>query len=349
MGNYLEMLGQQLGTGAATNLLGTGMGLLLEGHNDRRQVRQQERLQELQMKGSKEMTDYNMAKQLEMWKATSYGAQVEQMNKAGINPALLYGMSGAGGTTTGNANGQVTGAEAPKGGREVLDAMGISMQAAQLSLLKAQRENIQADTNKKNTEANKTGGVDTTEAQTRITNIAQQTENLKAQKELIEIDVSLKQIEEHIKGKTQNMAISIINAQMQEEQEKLEILKNDRKISDQTYKDVIATIHAEMLGKYLQNELTKIQTAGGAQAIIQSMTNVKFNIIGGYIQRWKELEIAGRNSDTQRMKQIQDEWQNDIAQTTNLPLDIIEKALQAIIVKNILTPGQPARTPIGYK
>ena len=52
------------------------MGLLLEGHNDRRQLRQQEKLQNLEIKGSKELTDYNAAKQLEMWKATNYPAQV---------------------------------------------------------------------------------------------------------------------------------------------------------------------------------------------------------------------------------------------------------------------------------
>ena len=35
------------------------------------------KLQNLEIKGSKELTDYNAAKQLEMWKATNYPAQVE--------------------------------------------------------------------------------------------------------------------------------------------------------------------------------------------------------------------------------------------------------------------------------
>ena len=92
-------LGMQAASQAASGLIGTGMGLLLEGHNDRRQLRQQEKLQNLEIKGSKELTDYNAAKQLEMWKATNYPAQIEQMKLAGLNPALAYGMGGGGGVT----------------------------------------------------------------------------------------------------------------------------------------------------------------------------------------------------------------------------------------------------------
>ena len=99
MPTFAAELGMQAASQAASGLIGTGMGLLLEGHNDRRQLRQQEKLQNLEIKGSKELTDYNAAKQLEMWKATNYPAQVEQMKLAGLNPALAYGMGGGGGVT----------------------------------------------------------------------------------------------------------------------------------------------------------------------------------------------------------------------------------------------------------
>ena len=72
MPTFAAGLGMQAASQAASGLIGTGLGLLLEGHNDRRQLRQQEKLQNLEIKGSKELTDYNAAKQLEMWKATNY-------------------------------------------------------------------------------------------------------------------------------------------------------------------------------------------------------------------------------------------------------------------------------------
>lgn len=143
MGKALTDFGLQV----AQSGIGAGMGLLLGGINDRRQLQQQQDLQNLQIKGSKELTDYQYQKQLEMWKATNFSAQKEQLKMAGLNPGLIYGMGGAGGTTTGSGGAGVSGANAPVGGREVQDAMGMGMQ---LQLLKAQKDNIEADTaNKK--------------------------------------------------------------------------------------------------------------------------------------------------------------------------------------------------------
>lgn len=51
---------------AGEDLWNAGMGIVLGGFQDARQVRQQDRLQRLQIAGQKEMTDYNMMKQLEM-------------------------------------------------------------------------------------------------------------------------------------------------------------------------------------------------------------------------------------------------------------------------------------------
>lgn len=94
MPSYIEMLGQGMGAQAASGGVGAILGLALEGHNDRRQIRQQRELGKLQLGFDKEMTDYSFQKQLQMWKDTNYKAQVEQMEEAGLNPALLYGMGG---------------------------------------------------------------------------------------------------------------------------------------------------------------------------------------------------------------------------------------------------------------
>ena len=86
----------------------------------------------------------------EMWEKTNYSAQKEQMKKAGLNPALMYGMSGGGGVTTGPSNAT---AEGQAGNTNI----GMGIQAvAQLELLKAQKENIEADTEAKKVGAQKT-------------------------------------------------------------------------------------------------------------------------------------------------------------------------------------------------
>ena len=61
-----------------------------------------------QVEAQKQLTDYNMKKQLELWEATGYEAQKKQIEKAGLNPGILYGRSGAGGQTTNIAQGTVS-------------------------------------------------------------------------------------------------------------------------------------------------------------------------------------------------------------------------------------------------
>lgn len=158
MGNLAGIIG---------GVVGTGMGLALQGHNDRRQLEQNDRLLAQQQGYQRSLFDYQQQKQYEMWLKTNYGAQVEQLKKAGLNPGLMYGMGGGGGTTVGAGAPSAPNADAPKGGHEIQDMTGMGLQlatqAAQIKLLEAQanktnieaenigeggvnRENIKADT-----------------------------------------------------------------------------------------------------------------------------------------------------------------------------------------------------------
>lgn len=142
-------------TGMGEAAASAGMGLLLGGYNDRRQYKQQEKLQGLQIKGQKEMADYNSNLAFDMWNKTNYGAQRKHLEDAGLSAALFYGGSGAGGATTNaGGGGNVTGGVAPSGGGEVGMALERSMMGAQLELIKAQTAKTEA-------EAVKTAGVDT--------------------------------------------------------------------------------------------------------------------------------------------------------------------------------------------
>ena len=145
---------EQLGMQTAGNVINGLTGAIFGKINDNRQLVQQGRLTKQQMQAQKELTDYNMKKQLEMWEATGYGAQVKQMEEAGLNPALIYGKGGGGGITANVETGNVTGGSAPSGGGEIMGlASQTPMMIAQAKLLDAQAENLNADTNLKEEQA----------------------------------------------------------------------------------------------------------------------------------------------------------------------------------------------------
>jgi len=136
---------------AASQGVDTLMGLAMEGHNDRRQLRQQGRLLEQQAGVDRKQAAFNQALGMQTWKETGPVAMTEQLKKAGLSPALQYGGAGGGGQTMGNPGGSVNAESAPRGGNEV---MGLTMMNAQRELIEAQTRNVEADTAKK-------AGVDT--------------------------------------------------------------------------------------------------------------------------------------------------------------------------------------------
>ena len=146
---FFKNLGMQAASQGAAGILGGVMGAVFGRGQDRRQYHQQKRLQELQIRGQKEMSVFNQRQQLNLWNATGYDAQAKQMEKAGLNVGLMYGMGGGGGQTAAANTGQVSGGAAQRGDLNL--GMGL-----QLALLDAQRKNIEADTeNKKADTANK--------------------------------------------------------------------------------------------------------------------------------------------------------------------------------------------------
>lgn len=228
------------GTGNA--LIGTGLGILMQKAADKRQLKQQTKLQALQIGGQKEMTDYNMQKQMEMWQNTSYPAQMEMIKKAGLNPGLMYGMGGGGGQTTGNASGNVTGGTAPSGGSEI--AMGIE-KAMQLSLMKAQKDNIEADTDVKKGEA---------------ANKPLQGENIKADTALKEINWNIQSIAEKIAGDTQNAVVARALTELRTATAAMHTAETQQRITAETADAAIEKAKLDVAIAATDNELKKAQT-----------------------------------------------------------------------------------------
>lgn len=140
---------KELGMSAANSAIGGALGIIAGGINDRRQLKQQEKLNAMQKRDNKEMTIFNREQQMKMWEDTNYNAQRKQMEKAGLNVGLMYGMGGVGGQSTNVATGNQQGGQASGHSGEVQQGMAMMLQN---QLVQAQKENIEADTVKKGAE-----------------------------------------------------------------------------------------------------------------------------------------------------------------------------------------------------
>lgn len=272
---WLATAGQQAATTAATGATGGLLGLAFGGINDRRQLRQQRRLNELE----KGMTEYNMQKQLEMWEKTGYVGQKRQMKEAGINPALMYGMGGGGGQSVALQTGK--GAAAPAGGGELTAMTGMGLQ---MGMMKAQLANLEADTEKKRAEAEATAGVQTDvgrqqieESKARQQTIMQGLDNMREDYNVKRLQQAMMNMENYEKQASQADRLDYIAIQAKSAERSLQTLKNEGKISDLTITDKIKLIKEEAIGAVLKNALTGATTAATQQKINESIQTIMQN------------------------------------------------------------------------
>lgn len=148
---WLTDIGQQLVGGAAGGAMGMVLGGINDRYQDKRQLAQQGKLQAMQEAGQirvgQAMGDYNLKNAKDMWEYTGYEGQKRQIKEAGLNPALLYGMKGGGGITTGPTAGpgNVGSDTTMQTSIKPTESMAMGMQ---LGLLRAQKELIEAQRDK---------------------------------------------------------------------------------------------------------------------------------------------------------------------------------------------------------
>jgi hypothetical protein len=147
--------------GAIAGAAGSVIGALTANTRRKQQMADQKKLMELQQQNQMALNKQGQQLAQENWDYTNAENQVKHYEKAGLNVGLMYGGSGAGGTLSSGSGGGATGGSAPipesVGGQ--LGMMGIQTQQMinQTELIKAQKENIEADTKLKLEDANKKG------------------------------------------------------------------------------------------------------------------------------------------------------------------------------------------------
>lgn len=265
-----------IATEVAAPVVGGIMGMIAGKSQDRRQINQQKKLQEVQVKGAKELKDYDNLKQKEMWDATNYEAQMEHIKNAGLNPALMYGMSGGGGTTAGGSGMPMpTTATAEGSSAGVRNIMEMAMMKAQTRLLESQA-------NKNEVEAEKTAGVDTQEVQTRILDLTQGIQNKQAQEALTKAQTIMQGLQNEITNGTAGIQMQQIEWTAQQALNKLQQAENETYISNETRDNIVTQIQTATIGMLIENEAKK-QGIKTQQAQVQKMAQ-------DIAQGWKGLE-----------------------------------------------------------
>lgn len=250
--------------GAVLDIGGALMGQALANTNDTRQLHQQENLNEIQKK-------FNWADRMQALGINKMSAEqlptatVEGMKAAGLNPALAYGLTGAGGTTTNGGAGN--GPEAPKGGHEIAEGAGLGLQTmAQLGLMEAQKKNIEADTANKiaeNPNFAKTGA----KIDTETANIAESTKSItqgitesRARTALTNADRRLRDVQGNVAEQSQDDAIKTIHSQWLGAMYEARSAMFQANVDEKTQESKIELLNQQALGAALINALTQANT-----------------------------------------------------------------------------------------
>ena len=185
MGIGTGMGNQQSSSGGGSGIVGGLAGAALSGilgiGQGRKQYHRNKKLMRFQKQHQMDLSQFGHDLQMDMWNKTNYKAQLEHMKAAGLNPALMYGQAGQGGTT-----GSQGGGSAQSGSVDQARAMDLSnaLLEAQLRKLDSERDNIDEDTELKGATKKKISGVDTDAVKQSIAESVAREENLNAEEKL---------------------------------------------------------------------------------------------------------------------------------------------------------------------
>lgn len=126
------------------------IGMMTDAITRQNQKKDAQQNAQQQYENQRKLNEQGQQLGMKTWEETNYLPQRQQMEKAGLNVGMMYGMSGGGGQTTSTPSGGSASQAptiAPQGGA----IAGIGMMK-ELALMDAQRENIEADTANKKAE-----------------------------------------------------------------------------------------------------------------------------------------------------------------------------------------------------
>lgn len=306
--DLVSQVGGAIG-GALGTLTGGLAGMAFQGEQNRNQISQQQKLTDMQLQANEKLSSYNFQQQMQMWENTNYPAQVQQLEKAGLNPGLLYHSAG-GQPTMGSPSGGIGMGIAPSGNavaQGMANGAASIEAAADVRLKNAQAASIEAQTPQQ---------ADLMKAQ--IDSITQGINNAKATEALTDAQAQTQRLQNSIQGETLDDQIATIRATAGSIEAEMQRAVRQNNLDAATYADKAKTIQGIMIATFLQNNLTKAQTAA-TQAntkLAQANTMLSYEQIQQIIQdvqiKWKQLDINKQNANTQEAQMKIQQFVNDV-------------------------------------
>lgn len=286
----------------SNKVLGIASGIISAGSAIYGAIRQRKAAKE-QAERQKELQEHAKEQQLDLWRKTNYSEQRRQMEKAGLNAGLMYGMGGA-------AGGEIGAGGAGNAGQEQVYDLNSAINNAKMTQANIELAKSQAEKNK--AEAEKIKGTDTTESQSRT--------------ELNKIKAEFERINTEIHGRTKEEQVNIIRDSADKMLAEAVQEQHNQIISESTYKDRIQQIKAEAIGATIQNELSQSKIEVN-KAEIERISN-------DIMQKWEQIDVSkeGIRASIQNMEQLTETmlWQAGINATGNLVGDVVKIATRQV-------------------
>lgn len=283
--------------------MGHVMNALFAGSEDNRQYNQQQRLQGLQIQGAEQLADYNQSEQMKTWLATNYPEQVQQMEQAGLNPALLYSSGGGGGGTVASSGGGMptgaTAADAASRQKAGNDTAGMGLMLAQQGLIQAQTKAAEATADNQESQADlnrnhQPGAIDANanQANASAASLTQGINNQKANEALTQVQTDIANIQKQVQQQSAIDQINTIANGAVKAVADARTAMAQANVAEATQQTKINQIRADLGSTLLQQQAIK--------AGINLTQEQTIGIINKIQQDWQSLQIQGikNNQDT---------------------------------------------------
>ena len=295
------------GIGAASGLI----GMIGQKKREKRAMANQMSLMDKQQAGQEYLNRQEHELQYEMWKKTNYPAQVAMMEEAGINPATLYGNSGAGGTTTGSQGGGSAASGNAPAPQPILmgEAIKAALAASQIKLANSQAEKNEAEAGSIRGEEGTVGEATIKEKLANVLNTQSKTELNYIEREIgnatkgDRIDLAFYQVEEIAKkNNLTDEQTKLVKQEIVTEGVQRQLMRSNIEVNDQTIRKMVANIQQEWQKLGLEEIGLRIQNQGNKLRALEGKTDLqrlKQDWILGYIG--KEIDLERLNIEQQKI------------------------------------------------